>query len=182
MEWGTSAASRWCEGNKFYLPIISASATGASWYKSSSAILPSPHLASSVLWKITLFRKCQADKGSYLATECLQFCKMVYISIIYLKWMDICSLSYQRVKLCKVSQFFHWLDVLGSLLDRNHCHENPESLAVLPVDSDTHLVLVCLTCTLQTPTPAWRTDCKQNWEVLGKRQIQHLLFSHSLSR
>lgn len=180
MERGTSAVSRWCEGSTFYLPIISAWATGASWYKSSPAILPSPPLASSGLWKITLFRKCQADTSSYLATECLQFCKMVHISIIQLKWMDICSSSYQRAKLWKVSQFFYWLDILGSLLDRNHCHENPESLVVVPVYSDPHLVLVCLVCALQTPTPAWRTDCKQIWELLGKRQRQHLLFSPSL--
>lgn len=55
--------------------------------------------------------------------------------------MDISLSSYQRVKLWKVSQFFFWLDILVSLLDRNHCHENPESLAMLPVGSDPHLVL-----------------------------------------
>lgn len=54
MEWGTSVVSRWCEGNMFYLPIISASATGASWCKSNPEILPSSPLASSVPWKITV--------------------------------------------------------------------------------------------------------------------------------
>lgn len=81
MEWGTSAVSRWCEGNMFYLPIISASATGASWCKSNPEILPSPPLGSSVHWKITLLRKCQADTSSCLETECLQFC-MISIHLI----------------------------------------------------------------------------------------------------
>lgn len=72
MEWGTSVVSRWCEGNMFYLPIISASATGASWCKSNPEILPSSPLASSVPWKITLFRKCQGDPSSYLVPAILQ--------------------------------------------------------------------------------------------------------------
>lgn len=104
MEWETSADSRWCERNMFYLPIISASATGAFWCKSDPEILPSSPPASSVPWQITLFMKCQADTSSYLETECLQFSRWCTSTLLnWDRWMFIHLFRRKRLK-CFLTQ------------------------------------------------------------------------------